>query len=148
MLDILHNYEKRGETIQNMLTEKRSFGYQGAAARANDIEVRNKITNLEEINGNLKKKIKSLEYDLKQGKQASKRKEWGKKTEETSKLESKIKEMKLKCAMAQTMVKNYEKENAKLKHTLNLMIQKSQKNERRDAKLFEKVFGKQPRNSD
>ena len=96
VLEILHNYEQRGETIQKLLTEKREFGYQGAAARANDIEIRNKIASLEENNSTLKAKIKRLEYDLKQGKQLSKRKEWGKNNEDTAKLESQLKNLKLK----------------------------------------------------
>jgi len=50
--------------------------------------------------------------------------------------------------MAQNTTKNFEKENEKLKASLDIMIQKSEKSEKRDNKIFEKIMGKQPKNSD
>lgn len=58
---------------------------------------------------------------------------------------SDTKDLKLKVSMAMTSLKNMEKENQKLKDKIDQMVQKNEKNERRDAKTMEKLFGKLPR---
>jgi len=50
--------------------------------------------------------------------------------------------------MATNVAKNMEKENIKLKDSLAQLVHKNEKNERRDNKIFEKIFGKQPRAMD
>jgi len=73
VLEILHDYEQRGQKIQEFLTEKRALQnpYQITAYK-------NQIAKLEENNEKYKQKIKGLEYDL--NKDKSKRKEWSSST--------------------------------------------------------------------
>ncbi|CAI2377659.1 unnamed protein product [Moneuplotes crassus] len=130
VLEILHDYEKRGETIQNLLTSKREFGYQNASQRATDIESKNKIASLQEANSKLKAKIKALEYSLQQNSQKSKRKEWSSKEDSVN-----SKGLILKLAMAQNQIKASEKEKLKLKEKLDKVTERIEKSERRDLDL-------------
>lgn len=128
------------------MTEKRGFGgLQGAVGRQAEIESRNKIVKLEEENDSLKQRIKALEYDVTKGK--NKRKEWGKKEGEAAN-EQKLKDLKLKVTMALNQAKIQEKENDKLKEVISQMVQRNEKNERRDTKIFERVFGAKPKTSE
>lgn len=90
VLSILHDYEQRGQKIQELLIDKRS--------QENPLKISNlqeEITKLEETNSKLKDKVKNIEYELSKTK-LNKRKEWGKKADEGSKQDPAVKELKLK----------------------------------------------------
>jgi myosin heavy subunit len=141
VLEILYAYEQRGKKIEELLSRQRSNENPYSLLASKE-----KIASLEDQLLKSKEKIKSLEYDNSLAKTLKgKRKEWPKKEEYS---DSKAKDLKLKVAMSLSNLKNVEKENEKLKAKIDQMIQKNEKNERRDAKVFEKLFGKLPRGSD
>ena len=133
---------KEGKKFKELLIDKRS--------QENPLKISNlqeEISKLEDTNSKLKDKVKSIEYELNKSK-TSKRKEWDKKTEEGTKKDPAIKELKLKWAMALNNAKNLEKDNEKLKTTISQMTQRDEKNEKRDKKVLEKIFGKQAKSMD
>ena len=143
VLNILNDYEKRGRRLQELLLNKRN---QEDPTKVTSL--RNEVAKRDEQNEKLKERIKSLEYDLNHSNKF-KRKEWNKsKEDDASKLENKIKDWKQKCIIAQNTSKSKEKEINKLKVTIETMIHKSEKAEKRNSKTFEKIFGRQPKNAD
>ena len=143
VLSILHDYEQRGQKIQQLLIEKQSQENPNKVSNLQE-----EISKLEDANSKLKEKLKNMEFDLSKSK-SSKRKEWGKKQDENNKQESSIiKDLKLKWAMAVNNTKNMEKEAEKLKATISQMIQRDEKIEKRDKKIIDKIFGKQPKGID